>query len=142
MARRAALVFLGLAAPAVLVSFVVPGPAAGVLFAVLAMAFPVALIVLAVARDGRLGGLGPPLALLLVLLEGGVAAMLLLRGRVADGPWIGGLPAATAVMIYGLWLAPLVVVALAYALGFDRSGPRAEDLEELERRFRDPGESA
>ncbi|MCU0235317.1 MAG: hypothetical protein MUE90_14955, partial [Thermoanaerobaculales bacterium] len=90
----------------------------------------------------RLGGLGPPLALLLVLLEASVAGMLLLRGRVADGPWIGGLPAAAALMVYGLWLAPLVVVALAYALCFDRAGLRTEDLDELARRFREPGESS
>ncbi len=139
---RAALVFLGLASPAVLLSFVIPGPAASAFFAALAMAFPVALIALAVARDGRLGGLGPPLALLLVLLEASVAGMLLLRGRVADGPWIGGLPAAAALMVYGLWLAPLVVVALAHALCFDRAGLRTEDLDELARRFREPGESS
>jgi hypothetical protein len=42
-------------------------------------------------------------------------------------------------MIYGLWLAPLVVVAIAHALSFDRFGLRSEDLATLERRFRDPG---
>jgi hypothetical protein len=97
------------------------------------------LIAAAVARKGNLGPLARPLALLLVLLESSLAGMLLLRGRVFDGPWLGGLPAAAAIQLYGLWLAPLLVVGLVYALSFDSYELRAEDIDRLERRFRNGG---
>jgi hypothetical protein len=131
MARRIALLFLALASPLVLLSFLLPGSFSEALFAVLVMGYPVALIALAVARQGRIGVLGAPLLCFLVLLEGCVVAMLLLRGRVVDGPWVGGLPLAAAVQLYGLWLAPLFLVALIYALSFDRYELREKDLERL-----------
>lgn len=133
MPKKIALRFLALASPAILIVFVWPVPGGEVLFTVLAMAYPVALIVLGGARGVRLGPLGPPLLLLLAILEGSCLGMLLLRGRVADGPWLGGLPLAAALQIYGLWLGPLVLVALAYALTFDRFELREEDLERLRR---------
>lgn len=134
MARESSLLYLGLAAPLILICFFVRGMGAELLFTALAMGFPVALIVLAVARDGRLGPLRAPLTLLLLLLEGSAVAMLVLRGRVLDGPWVGGLPAATAVLLYGLWLAPLPIVGLAYALTFDHFDIRDEDLRRFESR--------
>lgn len=140
MVRRVALLYLALASPAVLASFVVGGPVAEVLFAVLASAYPVALIALAVARTGRLGPLWAPLAVLLVLLVGCTAAMLALRGRVLEAPWLGGLPLAAAIQLYGLWLAPLLLVALAYALTFDRYELPAGEIERLEARHRDRSE--
>ena len=62
--------------------------------------------------------------------------MLLFRGQVLDGPWFGGLPAATAIQLYGLWLTPLLLVALVYALTFDRFELTQEDLDRLESRKR------
>jgi hypothetical protein len=137
MARRVSLLFLALASPVVLLSFLIPGPGAEALFAVLAMGYPVALIALAVARQGRLGPLGVPLLVLLIIFEGCVVAMLLLRGRVLDGPWFGGLPLAAAFQLYGLWLAPLLLVALIYALTFDRYELPEEELERLRALRRD-----
>jgi hypothetical protein len=131
VARRIALLFLALASPLLLVLFLIPGPFAETVFAALVMAYPVALIALAVARQGRLGPLGLPLVGLLILLEGCAVGMLLLRGRVLDGPWLGGLPLAAAIQLYGLFLAPLLLVALAYALTFDRFELRQQDLERL-----------
>jgi len=64
--------------------------------------------------------------------------MLLLRGQVIDGPWFGGLPGAAAIQLYGLFLAPLLLVALTYALTFDRFGIREEDLERLAARRNQP----
>ena len=54
------------------------------------------------------------------------------RGHVLDGPWIGGLPMGAAVQLYGLWLTPLLLVALVYALTFDRFELTQEDLDRLE----------
>ena len=133
MARRAALAFLAAASPALLILFAVPWGPAEVVFALLVMAYPVALIVVAIDRDGRLAGRWLPLAVLLVFLELCTVGMLLLRGRVLDGPWLGGLPLAAAIQLYGVFLAPLLLVALAYALTFDRYELREQDLERYRR---------
>ncbi len=137
MAKRAALAFLATASPVILLAFLVGSPAGDVAFALLAAAFPIALAALGAAgRRGGLGPLGAPLAGLLLYLVALVAAMLLLRGRIEDGPWFLGLPLVTAIQVYGLFLAPLLYVAFLYALTFERFGIRREDLDELRRRFR------
>ena len=138
MARTAALAFLAVASPLLLVLFAVPVPGAEELFAVLVMVYPVALIVLAVARNGRVGVLAVPLGILLVFLVACAVAMLALRGQVLTAPWLGGLPLGAAVQLYGVWLAPLLLVALAYALTFDRFELRQEDLDRLLHRDRKP----
>lgn len=143
MARRAALVFLAAAPPLMLLCLAWEHPAADALFTLLAAAFPVALISLGAARGGRLEPLKVPLAVLLALLVGSSLALLLLRGRVETAPWVAGLPLAAAVQLGGLFLAPLLLVALAYALTFDRfGGVSAEQLERLRslRRGREGGE--
>ena len=139
MTRRVALCFLALAPPLVLLSFVVPGRLPEVLFATVAMAFPVALIGLVTGRSGDRGSLAPWLIALLLILEASTVGMLLLRGKVADGPWIGGLPAAAAIQLFGLWLVPLGLVALVYALTFDRHELREEDLARLRQARRERG---
>lgn len=131
MHKVSALLFLTLAAPLVVLLFWLPLPAAGELFALLAVAFPVAIIVVGASRNGRLGPLVWPLVLLTVVLEAAVATMLWWRGQVAEGPWVAGLPISAAVMIYGLFLAPLLLVGLAYALTFSSFTLREEDLEAL-----------
>jgi hypothetical protein len=137
MAKRAALAFLATASPVILLTFLFGTAAGDVAFAMLAVAFPIALIALGAAgRDGRLGPLGGPLVGLVLYFAVLVAAMLALRGRVADGPWVLGLPLATAIQVYGVFLAPLVWVSLLYALTFERFGLGREDLDELRRRFR------
>lgn len=132
MARALSLLFLAVASPLILVLFAVPLPGAGPLFALLVMGYPVALVALAVSRNGRLGPLGIPLLILLIFLEACTVGMLLARGRVLDGPWIGGLPLGAAIQLYGLFLAPLLLVALVYALTFDRFEMREEDLDRIE----------
>lgn len=141
MARRIALLFLALASPLVLVLFLMSWPVAEVLFALLVMAYPVALIVVAVTREGRLGVVRFPLIGLLLFLEACAVGMLLLRGRVLDGAWFGGLPLSAAVQLYGLWLVPLLLVALAYGLTFDRFELRQEDLDRLDQFLRDREDS-
>jgi len=139
MARRSALLFLGLASPAMLVCSSAEGFVAELCFVLLVMAFPAALITLAVARNGKLGPLLAPLAVLTLMLEGCGVAMLLLRGQVLDGPWFGGFPVGTAIQVYGLWLGPLLLVALAYGLTFDRWELREEDLRRFDARRRRSG---
>ena len=82
-------------------------------------------------RNGRIGPLGIPLLALLVFLEACTIGMLVLRGHVTDGPWFGGLPLAAAIQLYGLFLTPLLLVALAYALTFDKFEMTEDDLERL-----------
>ena len=135
MARRTALFFLAISSPLILLTFVVGTPAGEVLFALLATAFPVALIALGAQRRGRLGPLLWPLVVLLLILEGCFLAMLAFRGQILELPWIGGLPLATAVQFYGLFLLPLALVSFAYAWTFDRFGLRQEELDDLRRRF-------
>ncbi len=139
MAQRIALAFLAVSSPLILLTFIVGTAAGEVLFAVSAVAFPVALIVLGAHRRGSLGPLLWPLVALVVVLEGCVVAMLAFRGQILDAPWLGGLPLATAVQVYGLFLLPLLLVALAYAWTFESFGLRQADLDELRRRFEGQG---
>ncbi len=139
MAKRLALILLAISAPGMLVTLVWRTVVGEVVFSLLAVIFPIALIVLGAQRRGRLGPLLAPLAVVTVHLLAGVVAMLVLRGRVLDGPWLWGLPLATAIQVYGIFLLPLLLVSLSYALSFERYGLRAEDLERLRRRFRRGG---
>ncbi len=119
-----------------------PGFVAELCFVLLVMAFPAALIALAVTRNGKLGPLWVPLVALTLILEGCGVAMLLLRGHVLEGPWFGGFPVGTAVQIYGLWLGPLLLVALAYGWTFSRWELREEDLRRFDaRRNRSKGDA-
>jgi hypothetical protein len=133
MAKRAALIFVAASSPLILLSFLLPGPVGPLAFAVGAVAFPVALIAVGAARGGRLGPLVVPLLALLLLLEGSVLGMLALRGQVLGAPWLGGLPLPAAIQIYVMWLLPLGLVALAYALTFDRFSLTDTDLRRLRR---------
>jgi hypothetical protein len=138
MARRVSLLFLAAASPLLLASLLVDVPAGEVLFAVLAVAFPLALIVLGAGQRGGLGPLRLPLAVLILFYEACALAMLALRGQVTEAPWVGGLPLAAAIQLYGVFLLPMVFVTLLYAATFDRFGLRREDLDELRRRFGRP----
>jgi hypothetical protein len=140
MARRLSLAFLAVASPVMLALFFMPWPWAQSIFAILVMGYPVALIAVAVGRRGGVGPLGLPLLALLVFLEVCAIGMLLLRGHVTDAPWFGGLPAAAAIQLYGLFLTPLLLVALTYALTFDRFEMKQDDLDRLEKIGRRSGD--
>ncbi len=132
MARKLSLAFLAIASPVMLLLFLVPWSWSEVVFTVLVMGYPVALIAVAVGRRNGVGPLALPLLALLVFLEACAIGMLLLRGHVTDAPWLGGLPLAASIQLYGLFLTPLLVVALTYALTFDRFEMKQEDLDRLE----------
>ncbi len=134
MARPSALALLALATLASLAAFL-GSPLAPWLAAFGGATFPVALIALGAAQRGRLGTLRLPLALLWLLLAGGLAAVLTLP---AGGPDVAGLPLATALMIFVLVPVPLLGLGLLYALSFGRLGVREEDLDRM-RRLRSPG---
>ncbi len=131
--KQAALAFVAAAAPLILVSFWLAGGVGELLFGLLAAAFPVALIFVGASRKGRVGPLLFPLLLLLVVLEASVLAMLALRGRVLEGLWLAGLPLAAAVQLYAMWLGPLVLVSLVYALTFDSFNLTEKDLDRIRR---------
>jgi hypothetical protein len=131
MAKRVALAWLGIGSPVILLTFLWAGPWSELLFCLLAASFPVALIVVGASRKGSLGPTLVPLFVLLLLLVGSMLGMLYLRGRVVDGPWIGGLPLAAALQLYGIWLAPTGLVVLTYALTFKSLGLRERDLERI-----------
>ncbi|MFC1671114.1 hypothetical protein ACFL20_12055 [Spirochaetota bacterium] len=131
--KKAALIFIALSSPVMLVTFFIPHEAGGVVFSILTAAFPIALIIVGASRKGSLGPLKLPLLIFFLLLEGCMIAMLVLRGQVLNSPWIGGFPAAAAIQIYGMWLIPLALVSLAYGLTFDSFSLREEDLAELEK---------
>ncbi|MEM7583911.1 MAG: hypothetical protein AAF560_11060 [Acidobacteriota bacterium] len=135
MSLRLALAILAISSPLILLTFVVPVPAGEWLFAMLAMVYPVALIALGAQRRGRLGPLLWPLIAMAAILVACCAVMLAYRGRILEAPWFGGLPLTTAVQFYGLFLAPVMLVSLAYAWTFDRHGLRQQDLDALRRRF-------
>lgn len=134
MARRLALGFLAAASPAVLLASFAGGRVAAWAFALLTAAFPVALMALGAARRGRLGRAAWALAALLVLAEGAAAGVLLLGGGRAEGT-LAGFPAATVVLIAGVWLLPLPLATLAYAWTFDEAGITPEHLTRLRERL-------
>ncbi|HEY4591518.1 MAG TPA: hypothetical protein VIJ61_03870 [Thermoanaerobaculia bacterium] len=136
MARPSALVLLALATLASLAAFL-GSPLAPWLAAFGGATFPVALIALGAARRGGLGALRLPLALLWLLLAGGLAAVLALPAGGAD---VAGLPLATALMIFVLVPVPLLGLGLLYALSFDRLGVREEDLDRMRRLRRSGGD--
>lgn len=128
MAHRAAIVLLALSALAALAAFCF-GSAPGPWLAAFAGAtFPVALIGLGAARER----IGWPLGLVWLLLAGGLFVILSLP---EEGPDFGGLPMATALMLFVLVPVPLLLLGFLYAASFDR-GLREEDLDRI-RRFRD-----
>lgn len=135
---------LGPCSGLILVSFFLGEPVGTLLFALLAVAFPIGLIAVGAAKGGRLGPLAWPLGLLLLVLEASMVGMIVLRGRLPELPWVGGLPLAAAIQLYGMWLLPLALVALAYALTFDSFTLTDEDLrlfrEETRREETSPGE--
>ncbi len=136
MPRHPVLLFLALASPILLLVSAIDLPAGEVIFALVAVAFPIALIALGASHKDGLGPLRWPLVGLTIFFEICFVAMLLLRGQVLEAPWLGGLPLATAIQFYGVFLAPMLFVSWFYAATFEHYGLRSEDLDELRRRFR------
>jgi hypothetical protein len=132
------LTVLAAASPLVLGVLLLPGLLSDLLLAALTGVVPAALMALgAGSPPRRWRWLFPALGLLLAAAS--VTVLLLSRGATGEPgpPSVGasGLPAAAIVQIVGLWLLPLPIATLGYALTFDRSGVSRAALEALRRRF-------
>lgn len=129
MAKRLALGFLGVASVAVLLIFLVGLPGAAWPFAVLVMGFPIALVTLAVSCNGRVGRLRVPLAALAILLQCGVLGVLAFTD---SGRSLFGLPLSLHFLLVAVWLGPLVVTTVSYAVLFPELGIDDELLGRLD----------
>ena len=130
MAKRLALGFVGVASLTVLFFFLVAVPGSTWAFAVLVMGFPIALVTLAVSRDGAVGRLWIPLVALFASLQTGVLGVLVYTGSVGSGPL--DLPPSLVFLLAFVWLAPLVITTVSYAVLFGELGIDDELLARLD----------
>lgn len=138
MTRRLSLITLGVTAPLVLLTFLIPFPGGELVFGLAVVLFPVALMALGASRQGSTGPVTWPLLGLLMVLVVVVVGMFVVRGQVTDGPWWGGLPAGAALQLYGLFLLPLLISSLGYARTFEGWSLRDDELTQLRQRFAKP----
>ena len=129
---HAALIVLALASLIYLIGIWLDSEWGATLSLLVTPLFPVALILVGATRHRGIGPIGVPLLVVTLLLEGGLIVMWLLRGRVMDAPWIGGLPLAAVVQILALWVLPFIVVVVAFARTFDTFTLTDEDLHRLD----------
>ncbi|MEM7049228.1 MAG: hypothetical protein AAF604_06190 [Acidobacteriota bacterium] len=129
--KKFLLAVLALSALVLTLTMVLGGQVAGYVFGALAVLFPVPLMALGALRRGRLGRSAWGLMALALLLGAGFAGMAVLAGHLAEAPWVAGLPLATVWFLVSVWLAPLVLVSLVYALTFDEHGVDDATLERL-----------
>jgi hypothetical protein len=94
----------------------------------------VGMMVLGAARDGKLGRLKIPFALVFLILVVGFGIALALPGTDPVDPelWLG-LPPRAAVVLFGIGFLPLLVAPVAYALTFEEQTLRPGDLERVRR---------
>jgi hypothetical protein len=98
-----------------------------------AAAVPVGLFVLGAAHRGQLSrGLLVVFGFVFMIVAGCFGlALALPANEGAGGPLLLGLPLRTAIVLYGVGVLPLVLLPVAYALSFDSTVLREEDLERL-----------
>lgn len=90
----------------------------------------VGMMVLGAASARGIGRLALPFAFVWLLLVGGFAAVYIAPAVETSGLWLG-LPPAAAIIIYGIGLSPVLILPFAYALTFDSTTLRPEDLERV-----------
>lgn len=126
-------------------AFLPDGPPAWApwLFVVATAFMMVATMALGAARRGRIGRLWGPFVLVLLILVGGLAAVLTLPPTDPAAPtlWLG-LPPRAAIVVYGLGLLPFLIVPTAYAWTFDEQTLGEGELERVrDEALRAKGES-
>jgi hypothetical protein len=121
LVRPIALVFLALAAPLVVVAAAVSSHLAESVGMAVVMAVPVAVIAAAVGP--RIRRAAAPLLAVLGVMEASGFALLALRD--------GG-STALVVLLGGLWLVPLLALAIAYARTFAETGITEADLQRMD----------
>ncbi len=131
MAKRLALRFLTVAPFAILAIFFFTPAALSWLFAVVVMSFPIALVTLAVSRDGGLGRrLRLPLLALFAMLQLGVIGVLAFSESGVNGFF--GFPISLHFLLLLIWLGPLCVTTITYAVTFSELGIDDALLEQLD----------
>lgn len=92
----------------------------------------VAMMALGSQRRGSIGSLWVPFTFVLLVVGGGLGALLVMPAAdPADPALVLGLPPRAALLLYGIGLLPTLVVPVAYALTFDRLTLSEEDLERV-----------
>jgi heme/copper-type cytochrome/quinol oxidase subunit 4 len=133
--RRVAVALLGASSVALLAGYAaawwpsVEPRAVGVLFASAIVAQLVAFVLLgARRRDGRFGAAWIAVLALVVVVGGILLVVSLSEGSAANEPFLLGLPRRAALVLYGVGVAPLLVLAGAFARGFAQWAPTDDDL--------------
>ena len=110
----------------------VPPALAPVLLALGTAGVLASVLSLAVQRDGSLGILWLPVAVVLLVVGAGLVALVLLPAvDPADPTLILGLPPRAALLLYGVGFLPTLVVPVVYAVTFERLTLSDEDLERV-----------
>lgn len=108
-----------------------PGWAAPLLAAGTAVVL-VSMMALGAQRRGRVGSLWVPFAFVLVVVGGGLLALLAIPANEGPGTaLVLGLPPRAALLLFGVGLFPTLVVPVAYALTFDTLTLGHDDLERV-----------
>lgn len=128
--RYRAYIVAAIVAAAVL-GLIVPGRGWEALYALAAVALPGALLLFGEPGRGPRRRLVAAAVTTLVLLTGGLTSLMWLAGSEATDLWLLGLPVGLAIQIWGMCLAPLLIVGLLFALDFERFTPAARDLERI-----------
>ena len=130
MSKRLALGFLTLA-PIIVLGLLLTTPMWGRwLLAVVAMSFPIALVTLATARGDGVGRLRAPFVVLFLMLQAGAVGVLVLTGSSSGG--LAGLPTSLLFLLGFVWLGPLLVTTVSYAVFFPELGIDDALLEQLD----------
>ncbi len=144
--RRVAVGALGVSSFALLVAYAAawwPGVSprgVAVLFAGATVAQLVAFVLLGGRRrDGRLGAAWIGVAALLLLVGVILIAVSVADVSTAEEPLLLGLPRRAALVLYGVGIAPLALLAGAFARGFAAWAPTDADIARL-RALRPPGD--
>lgn len=100
-------------------------------------------LALGAERGGRLGVLWVPVLFVVVVVGGGLVALVLMPpAGPADPTLVLGLPPRAALLLYGIGLLPTLVVPVAYALTFERLTLSDEDLARVRAAAREVRERA
>ena len=126
MARKGAVLLIGLSGPVLLCCFLIGGGVSQWIFAFVCASLPVGLFALGAGRNGRLGKTGWWFVVLGAILLVGLTALLGLEGD----PLL-----LLSILLCGVGLAPLLLICVVYPLTFHRYGIRDADLKRL-RRFK------
>jgi hypothetical protein len=94
-------------------------------------------------RDGRIGAAWVAVGALVVLVGGVLVTVIVSADAGAAEPLLGGLPRRAGLVLYGVGMAPLLLVAGSFARSFDAWVPTEAEVEQL-RALRPPvdGEDA